>query len=259
MARRRFYASPESVDGSQVTLSSDETHHLTHVLRLKAGSEVFVFDGQGSEYRCEFVAVNTNRAQLDIIDVLTDRVESPVYLTLAQAMAKGEKLDFIIQKATELGVSRIVPLVTEHADVKLSREQALKRLDRWQRISLEAMKQSGRRKLVEITAPIALKEFLAAQSLAANRGILLVFSERGGEGISEPLACANDGANDPQVVTAMIGPEGGWTAGELDLLDEHGAKAVTLGPRILRTETAAIAAITLIQHAVGDLSKSNIC
>jgi 16S rRNA (uracil1498-N3)-methyltransferase len=251
MARRRFYAPPENIDGPQITLSPDETHHLIHVLRLKAGGEVFVFDGRGGEYRCRFEAAGSGRARLSVIEPLSDRVESALHLTLAQAMAKGEKLDLIIQKATELGVSRIAPLVTRHADVKPGAGQSDKRLDRWRRISLEASKQSGRRTLVDITAPLALEEFLTERGGIAGRGRLLVFSERGGALISEALA----GVTGAAAVTAMVGPEGGWDDSELDLLSAHGAMAVTLGPRTLRTETAAIAAITLIQHLAGDLSK----
>jgi 16S rRNA (uracil1498-N3)-methyltransferase len=252
MARRRFYAPPESIEGLRITLSTDETHHLTNVLRLKPGSEALVFDGRGSEYRCRFLAAESGRARLEIIDTLDDTVESSVRLTLAQAMAKGEKFDLIIQKATELGVSSIVPLITEHTDVKPDREQSFKRLDRWRRISLEALKQSGRRKLVEITAPLALEEFLLQRGGLESRGTLLVFSERGGAPLSESLVYADDAA----VVTAIVGPEGGWSQAELELLSAHGAKAVTLGPRVLRTETAAIVAVALIQHAVGDLSRA---
>src|SRR5262249_36623462 len=112
MASHRFFALPEHITGSQVVLSSDETHHLARVLRLGIGDEVFVFDGAGSEYRTVVRAVTSNRATLDIEERLADSVESPLRLTLAQALAKGEKFDLIVQKATELGVTRIVPLIT---------------------------------------------------------------------------------------------------------------------------------------------------
>ncbi len=256
MQRRRFYAAPEDIDGSTVRLSREETHHLTRVLRLGRGDEVFVFDGCGNEYRCEVVGIETDRAQLEIIDRLADEVESPVDLTLAQALAKGEKFDLIIQKATELGVRRIAPIATEHADVKLKDEQAAKRLERWRRISLEALKQCGRRTLVEILTPLSLEEFLNASDVESKAQInsnvsrvMLVFNERGGSAIGDALADVERS----DAVTALIGPEGGWSEAELDLLEKRGARFVTLGPRILRTETAAIAAVTLIEHALGDL------
>ena len=247
MSRRRFYATPDTIDGSTINLSHDETHHLTRVLRLRPGSEVFVFDGCGKEYRCSFLTVKENRARLEISEALSDEVESSVHVTLAHGLAKGEKFDFIVQKATELGVSNIAPLVTDHADVRLSDEKSEKRLDRWRRISLEALKQCGRRRLVEIEPPVALKDFL---NVDRTRNTALVFSERGGVSIADALSRAVD----KTTVTALVGPEGGWSDEELTLLDERQAIAVTLGPRILRTETAAIVALTLIQHVLGDLS-----
>ena len=247
MQRRRFYAAPDSINGSTINLSPDETHHLARVLRLRPGDEAFVFDGRGREYRCAFQTIKNNQAKLEIIETLADEVESPIHLTLAQSLAKGEKFDLVIQKATELGASCVIPLVTEHADVKLSDEKSGKRTERWRRISLEALKQCGRRRLVEIKPPLALRDFLES---SASAGTLLVFSERGGISITTALA----GAIDKKNVTAIIGPEGGWSADELALFDERGAISITLGPRTLRTETAAIVAMALIQHALGDLS-----
>ncbi|MFP5261188.1 MAG: 16S rRNA (uracil(1498)-N(3))-methyltransferase [Blastocatellia bacterium] len=257
MSRRRFYASPDDIGGSTVRLSRDETHHLTRVLRIDFGEEVFVFDGRGREYRCIFFALEDGRARLEISDALLDKVEPAVHVTLAQALAKGEKFDFIVQKATELGASAIVPLVTAHTDVKLSDERSGKRLDRWRRVSLEAMKQCGGRSLVEIAPPVAMKDFLdalrardAAAPGSNSARPLLVFSEKGGAPITAALSRAVDSSG----VVALVGPEGGWGDEELALLDERGARAVTLGPRVLRAETAAVVAVTLIQHILGDLS-----
>lgn len=260
MARRRFYATPDSIDGSIVTLSADETHHLMHVLRMTPGDPAFVFDGCGNEYKCSFRSFRDTYAQLEIEGAaLDDTVESPVDLTLAQALAKGEKFDFIIQKATELGVSRIVPLLTRYADVRLDDQKTSRRVDRWRRISLEAVKQCGRRKLVEITAPSTVPAFIAAASSSSQKadglpsvakGTLLVFSERGGVALAEALPKALKSSP----LVAFIGPEGGWSDDELELLNGFGCKSVTLGPRVLRTETAAIVAVTLIQHAMGGLS-----
>jgi 16S rRNA (uracil1498-N3)-methyltransferase len=247
MSRRRFYATPDAISGSTINLSRDETHHLTRVLRLRPGSEVFVFDGCGKEYRCSFLTVKDNRARIEICEALSDEVDSSIHITLAHGLAKGEKFDFVIQKATELGVSNIVPLVTDNADVKLSDEKSEKRLERWQRISLEALKQCGRRRLVEIERPVTLKDFLC---VAQTEDAVLVFSERGGVSITNALARSSD----KKAIAALVGPEGGWSDEELTLLDERRAIAVTLGPRILRTETAAVVAVTLIQHILGDLS-----
>ncbi|MEK6407951.1 MAG: 16S rRNA (uracil(1498)-N(3))-methyltransferase [Acidobacteriota bacterium] len=261
MARRRFYAPPDSIEAEIVTLSADETHHLMHVLRMTPGDEAFVFDGCGNEYKCSFRSLKDTYAQLEITDALCDIVESPLHLTLAHALAKGEKFDFIIQKATELGVSRIAPLVTRYADVRLDDQQRTRRVERWRRISLAALKQCGRRKLVEITAPRTLQEFFSdsdqsppvrsspALSSQTHRALLL-FSERGGVTLTDAL----DGISNGSPVVALVGPEGGWSDEELALLNEFGCKSVTLGPRVLRTETAAVVAIALIQNAMGGLS-----
>jgi 16S rRNA (uracil1498-N3)-methyltransferase len=252
MSRRRFYASPEDITPSLVSLSTDETHHLVRVIRSKPGDEVFVFDGSGNEYRCSLVGESAGRARLKVIEPMADIVESPLDLTLGQALAKGEKFDFIVQKATELGVRRIIPIATRHADVKIDQDQIVPRTDRWKRISLEAVKQCGRRHLVEISAPIALSTMLESEK-PETRSLLLVFSERGGSSIDATLTNLGDAS----AITLLIGPEGGWSDDELDLVEARGGRAVTLGPRILRTETAALVAITLIQHALGDLSQRN--
>jgi 16S rRNA (uracil1498-N3)-methyltransferase len=262
MQRRRFYAMPDAIGDSVINLSPDESHHLMRVLRLRTGDEAFAFDGYGREYRCRVASVEAHRARLEIIEALADRVESPVALTLAQALIKGEKFDLIVQKATELGVRCIAPLITENVDVRLSDERAEKRAERWRRIALEALKQSGGRRLVDIQHPAALADFIALITMnersaaepmlaAQQQPSLLVFSERGGMSISEAFSEVNH----TERVIALVGPEGGWSDHELDSLESCGATFVTLGPRILRTETAALVAVTLIQHRLGDLSR----
>ncbi|MFL6273816.1 MAG: 16S rRNA (uracil(1498)-N(3))-methyltransferase [Blastocatellia bacterium] len=251
MQRRRFYAAPAVIGESIIQLSSEESHHLARVLRLRTGDEAFAFDGCGHEYRCRVAIVHAQQAQLEIVERLTNEIESSLDLTLGQALAKGEKFDLIVQKATELGVRAIAPLVTANADVKLSDERAEKRAERWRRISLEALKQSGGRRLVDIRQPVTLADFIAAIAQNEQAAALLVFSERGGAAVSYALS---DMEHTQQVIV-LVGPEGGWADGELDLLAARGARMITLGPRILRTETAAIVAVTLIQHRLGDLSK----
>lgn len=265
MQRRRFYAAPETISGSLINLACDESHHLARVLRLHANDEAFAFDGRGREYRCRVAKPDARHAQLEIITALADRVESPLDLTLAQALVKGEKFDLIVQKAAELGVRRIIPLVTENADLRLSDERAEKRMERWRRIALEALKQSGGRRLVDIQPPAALADYLGSITLGesstaeasrtfADRPappVLLVFSERGGTSIDTALG----NTDHTRPVVACVGPEGGWDAIELEGFESRGARPVTLGPRILRAETAAVVAMTLLQHRLGDLSR----
>lgn len=269
MQRRRFYAPPigdpignqavHSTDdkavgkpvatGERLTLSLEESHHLLRVLRLERGDEVFVFDGCGNEYRCRFAEPDGKRAVVEVAETLTDEVESPLALVLAQALAKGEKFDWIVQKATELGVCRIVPLLTAQADVRLKDEQASRRRERWQRIALEAAKQCGRRRLVEISEPLRVKEFL--QNAAA--GVRLYCSERGGALLEEALI-GDVVDRQTSTVTVFVGPEGGWSNAEIDCFADYHCQPVTLGRRILRAETAAIVAVALLQHRLGDLS-----
>jgi len=249
MQRHRFYAPPSSFTETSVRLDADEAHHLTRVLRLGAGARVFVFDGEGAEYECEVARVDKREADLNLLRRLDDAVESPLRMTLAQALIKGDKFDWVIQKATELGVTRIVPLVTDHSDIKSNirraEERAGQRIERWRRISLEALKQCGRRSLVEICEPAPFDEFcgLAAQDAR------LIFSERGGESLAE-VSTRLRGVNQ---LSLCVASEGGWSERESRKATSCGFTPVSLGSRILRTETAAIAAVSLAQHLFGDL------
>jgi 16S rRNA (uracil1498-N3)-methyltransferase len=253
MRLHRFYSGPEGVAGSVLVLPPDESRHLSQVLRLKPGDEVLLFDGRGNEYRCKVLDTGKEGAKVEVLEPIDHSLESPLNLTLGQALAKGDKFDLIVQKATELSVTAIVPLTTERADVRLSNEQAERRVERWRRISLESLKQCGRSKLVEIASPASLGEFLGQLrpgTSAPGDAVTLVCNERGGISIRDALA---EAANPPSV-TVLIGPEGGWDDGELELVEREGCRFVTLGPRILRMETAAIVALALIQERVGDLS-----
>jgi 16S rRNA (uracil1498-N3)-methyltransferase len=257
MTRRRFYAPPAAFgpDEKSVKLSADETRHARDVLRLQNGDEIFVFDGAGREFHCTIQTINRDSAELSVIaEVEPARPESRLNLTLAIALLKGEKFDLVIQKSTELGVNRIVPLVTERADIRpRDNEAAPKRLARWHRIALEAAKQTGRAYVPEIVAPHTLK--LVLTSAAADKEISttvtrLMFSERQGSSLAE---ATNSFAGQPAEIVALVGPEGGWTDEEIGLAREGRWDIVTLGGRTLRAETAAIAVVTLLQHRFGDL------
>jgi 16S rRNA (uracil1498-N3)-methyltransferase len=239
MSRRRFFAPPSAFNFTKklVTLTADEARHLREVLRLKPGDEVSVFDGEGKEYRARVVQARREFAELGLDEeIATARPESPLQLTLAVALLKGEKFDLVVQKATELGVNRVVPLITRYADIKLRDESdAAKRVMRWQRIALEAAKQSGRAVVPEVSLPVTFASLL-------DRNCVL-FSEKGGHGLEQ--------IENP--ITAIIGSEGGWSDEELDQARAAGAQIVTLGGRILRAETAAITAAALLQYSFGDL------
>ena len=248
MQRHRFYAPKNQISGNSISLSGEEAHHLSRVLRLDPSREVSVLDGEGDDYLCRIVSIASHDVQLEIIQVQPTTSESPIHVTLAQGLVKGDKFDFIVQKATELGVSTITPLETDHSDVKVKDDRMQKKLERWRRISLESLKQCGRSRLVEINEVATVREVAGSTSDC----VLLAFTERGGITISEVLSNQSSTSR----IVALVGPEGGWSEQELALFTDTGCVPVTLGPRILRTETAAVVALTLIQHRLGDLSRS---
>jgi 16S rRNA (uracil1498-N3)-methyltransferase len=256
MARRRFYAPPDAFapDGVGVGLSVEESRHLRDVLRLRAGDEAFVFDGEGGEFACVVVEAGGRGAvaRLEVRGrVEPQSPESPLRLSLGVALLKGEKFDLVVQKATELGVARIVPVVSRRADVRLRDERdAGARVERWRRLALEAAKQSGRARVPSIETPAAFGNFLAEGPLAGDARVM--FAERGGEGLHEFVRGVKPMR--PASVTALVGPEGGWEPEEVALAVEGGWTIVTLGGRTLRAETAAITATALLQHLFGDLS-----
>jgi 16S rRNA (uracil1498-N3)-methyltransferase len=247
MQRHRFFAAPNQFSGSRVRLDEVQSHHLWRVLRLKEGDCVFVFDGFGKEWECRILFAGKDVAELEIVEQLNTVVESPLHITLVQGLIKNDKFDWVVQKATELGVTRIVPLITIHMSVHRVEDRADKQLSRWHRISLEALKQCGRRKLVEITEPISLASF--CENMGEN-SINLFFSERDGRRLNEYnreiLAPAGK-------FNLMIAAEGGWSDQELQTAEAYHLIPVYLGARILRSETAAIVAVSLIQSLFGDL------
>ena len=244
---RRFYA-PQAAEVSQVfKLDADESHHLRDVLRLGAEDRVTVFDGKGSEFVCAIHAVDRHSATLEILSKEIRRIESPIQITLCQALAKGEKFDLIVQKATELGVHQIIPLLTAHSDVKPDEKSISRKMERWKRIAMEAVKQSTRTRIVEIETPSSLTAAVKTQF-----DIKYIFAERGGSLLRQQTG---DVPIQPQTLAIFIGPEGGWQREEIAAARDNNCQIVTVGPRILRTETAAITAISLIQYLFGDLSQ----
>ena len=245
MSRRRFFAPPEAFRQKTVVLTADEAKHLREVLRLKPGDQVYVFDGAGNEFRCTIVQAKRDEATLEISEIVAATApESPLNLTLGVALLKGEKFDLVVQKATELGVTRILPVMTRHADIQLrDASDAEKRLNRWRRIAMEAAKQSGRATVPEIPLPVSFESVVKSESAELR----LLFSERSGK----PLTDAISGA--PVTVITLVGSEGGWADEEINLATDNGWRVVTFGGRILRAETAAITVSVLMQNVLGDL------
>lgn len=266
--------------GTELQLDRADAVHAARVLRLRAGQFVLVSDGDGFDYEAELLQVSPNAVQVRIVSVAPSPAEPRAFLTLVQGVAKGSKMDFIIQKAVEIGVSRIIPVVTERTVVRLDRAKAAARVERWQRIAEEAAKQAGRGRVPVVEEVVHwsdvwqwddLGTVLVPWEEAAGRGLMDALQHRpqtsDGVGSEQRSLTVTDAGSEQRVVTAptatdtggrrafavVIGPEGGLSPAEVDLAKSYGALPVTLGPRILRTETAAIVSVALVLAACGEM------
>jgi 16S rRNA (uracil1498-N3)-methyltransferase len=231
-------------NGAEVLLPEQAGEHVARVLRLERGHPLLLFNGNGREYRAEISQLAKRTVTARVLDDGEEvGRESPLRLTLAQGVARGEKMDLILQKATELGVTRIVPLITGRTEVKLDAERTGRRLAHWQAVIAGACEQSGRAILPVLEAPLRIATWAAA--LDESSGLRLALDPRGD--VSARSLPSFDAA------TLVVGPEGGLSDQDLNLLDQADFRGLRLGPRILRTETAGLAAITALQAIHGDL------
>ncbi len=236
---RRFYAPKENFSKEQITLNLEETRHLRDVVRLREGTKVNIFDGDGKEFLGEIESISKKETILKIIEEIAPSApESKLDLTVAVALLKGDKFDLVIQKAVELGVTKFVPMNTKRSDVKL--KDAEKKVERWQKIALEAAKQCGRAKLMQIEMAQDFTEIVKS-----SEGAKAMFSERNGEFFAE--------LKTDKKITAFVGSEGGWEDSEIEFARTNGVQIITLGGRILRAETAVIVVSSLLQNHFGDL------
>jgi 16S rRNA (uracil1498-N3)-methyltransferase len=230
--------------GSRHAIEGDAANHVARVLRLQPGDPLTVFDGRGGEHAARVEGLHKGAVIIEVGERFATDRESPLSLTLAQGVSRGERMDWVVQKATELGVTRIVPVLTERTVVRLDAKQAERRLLHWQGIAVAACEQSGRNRIPEISAPLGLPDYLRQDQAA--RATRLLLSPSGTLRVGELKAPA-DG------MIVLIGPEGGLAESEQRAALEAGFVPVRMGPRVLRTETAAVAALTLLQHRFGDL------
>jgi 16S rRNA (uracil1498-N3)-methyltransferase len=229
--------------GEEVMLPRQAGEHLTRVLRMEPGATFTVFDGRGGEYAAQLATTGRQvSARLLRHDALER--ESPLILTLLQGVARGERMDLIVQKATELGVTRIVPVLTERSVVKVDVRQRTRKHEHWQAIAISACEQCGRNRIPEVAEPQGLGDALAALPADTNRCLLAADG-------ALPLASVPRGGSG---IALLIGPEGGLADGERRLARAQNFVAYRLGPRILRTETAGLAALATLQATLGDLS-----
>lgn len=246
----RFHVRPEAVRADRVLFDAEETHHLARVLRLVPGDVVQVVDGQGAELTVRLESVEARAAAGTILARSSSQTESPLAVTLAQGVPKGDKMEWIVRTVTELGVVRVVPLLTERTIVRLEPGRWRDRTRRWQRVAKEAAKQCGRAVIPTVEAPRSLQEFAEAR-WSVDLALCLWEGARGG--LSEVLE-----KTPGQVASALlvVGPEGGLARSEVEALETRGFKIAGLGSRILRTETAGPVAVSLLQARFGDLGGS---
>jgi 16S rRNA (uracil1498-N3)-methyltransferase len=250
----RVFVEGELQSGSVVELPRETGAHLAKVLRARSGDEVVLFNGDGREFTGSVEKVQGSRVSASIGAARTIDRESPFQLTLVQCVPRGDRMDFIVQKATELGVVRIIPVLSRRSVVRLDEGQAASKQLHWRAVAVSACEQCGRNRLPSVAAPQPLLNYLGALA-QANESLRLVLEPeraRRTEGGAQPIDIVS-----PQSVPLAeiaIGPEGGFAPEELEAFDLSSFSRVSLGPRVLRTETAAIAAIVVLQARFGDMS-----
>jgi 16S rRNA (uracil1498-N3)-methyltransferase len=242
----RFYIRPEQWNPEDLFLEEGEAHHCIDVLRLDTGARVVVFNGRGMEVTAEIVGVEKGRVSLKgVIKTKTDRLACNI--TLAQAIPKGKNMDLIVQKATELGVGRIIPLLSERTILQLDTDEMEKKKEKWKQVIVEAAKQSGQNWLPEITSPISAKQFFA---MFAEYELPLIASlQTDARSFKKVLANFREQhGRRPHSALMVIGPEGDFTPAETSWAKSAGCIPVSLGPIVLRTETAAIYSLSVLAY-----------
>jgi 16S rRNA (uracil1498-N3)-methyltransferase len=227
----------------RTTLYGTAASHVARVLRLRSGDDVALFNGDGWEHRGRIGALRHGEVDVELLSSVGGAPDSPLRVTLLQGVARGERMDLVIQKATELGVARIVPVLAARSVVRLDGRQAQRKLEHWQAVAIAACEQSGRSRLPAMESPVPLEQALTRVPSQDRRFTL-------SPGAATPLAALEGGT---QSVSLLVGPEGGLTEAELGLATGAGFEPRSLGPRILRTETAALAALAVLQAVGGDL------
>ncbi|MBZ9608496.1 16S rRNA (uracil(1498)-N(3))-methyltransferase [Clostridium estertheticum] len=244
----KFFVSKNSIDGNNAVIDGEDVKHIYKVLRLQIGDKVSVNNCEGKEYVGEITFIDKKAVNINLLEENSINNESPIEVYLFQGMPKSTKMDLIVQKNTELGVKAITPIITERVVVKTDLKE-FKKVDRWNRIALEACKQCKRSLVPQINVPIEFDNLL--QELKYMDLVVVPYENEEGYGIKKLVE--NIEKIHINKVAIVIGPEGGFEESEILKLKEIGARIVTLGPRILRTETAGFTCLSLIMYELGDL------
>jgi len=238
MRTHRFFAAIDLIVDSSIFLPADAAHHCAQVLRYKIGDHLTLFNGDGFDYLARIELIEKKQCQVKITEKVSLNNESPLKINLIQGVARGDKMDLIIQKAIELGVSEITPFFTERCNVKLDGKRLEKKLTHWKKIIVSACEQSGRAIIPKLNDPIQIMKLAATENTS-------IYLEPKAEQVLSDLKLDNS-------VNLLIGPEGGFSEKDLAQLNYCGAKGIKLGPRVLRTETAGLSAISILQSQFGD-------
>ena len=244
----RFYCKEQITLNQPFELPDNVRHHAVRVLRLKQGDSLILFNGQGGEFFSEIIAINKNTSAIKILQHNQQECESPLTIELSQAICSNEKMDWVIQKAVEMGVSRIQPVTTTRSVIKLSSERAAKRLQHWQQITIAACEQCGRNHVPDVLPPLPLPHWLGEiknREVSTHTNLLLLPTAE--KKLSELVPKSNNSS-----YTLLIGPEGGFTPEEERAALLTHFEPILVGKRILRTETAALATIAAMQTLWGD-------
>lgn len=249
---RRFFVEEKDIKENQVTIKGDEARHIVQVLRLKGRDKIKVFTGKGKEYLTEIIQASKKEVIGKILKESKLDTEPPIEITLVQGLPKSDKMDLIVQKATELGVKRIIPVITQRTIIRSDKEKAKVRRTRWQRIALEAAKQSSRAIIPEVREAIPFIQ--ALDNLNRESLNLIPWEEETSTRLKEVLKHHTSHIPHPTShITVFIGPEGGFTPEEVRAAKKKGAIPVSLGPRLLRTETAGLVTLAMILYELGDM------
>lgn len=242
-----FFVSPQCIAPPTISITGDLLLHIRNSLRIAIGETLWVGDGQGTRYCVEIIDVSKKAASGRILDTIQEPLRRTPRLILAQSLLKGEKMDWVIQKATELGVDELIPLESRHSVVQLKTDRVTHQLCRWQRIALEAAQQSEQWHVPTIVQPESLASLLTRKAIGT---VSLMLAERRNGTTLQTVVLPQDVTGS---VLVVIGPEGGWSQEEVHMAEQAGVVPITLGQYILRAETAAIAAISILQSRLGQL------
>lgn len=247
---RYFFIKQSDLAGSKAVVKGSDAHHIKNVLRLKPGDKIGLFDGTGLNYETRIVTLLPKSIEVSVIRRFSSTAESSVQITVAQALLKDRKMDLLVRQLTELGITRWIPFIAKRSVPRPDKKRLFTRTERWNKIAKEALKQCKRCCSPEIGETVSFEEVL---SLGKDSDLKIVFWEEESKPVNKELAVSN--LKPPEKIFILLGPEGGFTLKEVEKAKESGFITAALGPRILRAETATIAACTLLQYLFGDMGK----